>query len=387
MKSGPYILLILLLLLSSLPMAAQKKTPAKLTQERKKLEEQITLTKQLLQETQNKREKSLVELAVLNKQISLREDLIKTLNLEMAQLTKKMAVLEAQICDTQEDIDKIKAQYAETARLSYKSFGDDNYWLAVLSASNLSEAWYRALYFRQFSQYRRIQIESLRKSQALLISRQNALDKALTDRLLRREEKETELSGLEDSRNSHNRLFNNLKRRESRYVRSISRNRAKLQDIISTLDLNQTQSKETILIGKTFERNKGFLPWPIPINRGIVVGKYGITTDPWGNRVSNDGIFIRTPQGQQARTVFKGKVTGVRKVPFSGSMVIIEHGKFRSVYANLTDTQVKRGDKVIEEQIIGTVRTDDRTDETVLQFMVYKIPRTFENPVKWLKDR
>jgi septal ring factor EnvC (AmiA/AmiB activator) len=65
--------------------------------------------------------------------------------------------------------------------------------------------------------------------------------------------------------------------------------------------------------------------------------------------------------------------------------VIIRHGQYFTVYSNLTDATVHRGQPVSTMQQIGTVYTNQATGETELEFKVYK-SKTPVDPQLWLRN-
>ncbi|RMG75440.1 MAG: hypothetical protein D6722_01055, partial [Bacteroidetes bacterium] len=134
----------------------------------------------------------------------------------------------------------------------------------------------------------------------------------------------------------------------------------------------------------SFPVNRGMLPWPVPPSRGVVVQGFGKTEDAFGNQVNNDGITIRTAQGQAVRAVHSGRVSGVQRLPLSGQVVIVEHGAYRTVYAGLQGATVQTGEYVSAQQQLGQVWTDPRSGESLLQFLILKMPETFLNPHQWL---
>ncbi len=380
---------ISLLLLLALPGFSQSKSRKQLTDERKRIEDRIRLSSQLLAETSYKRDKSLVELALINQQIKDRESLISSINQEIAAINERITELDQIICAMEEDIEQVKEDYAHTAAVTYKSMEDDNLLLSILSARSVADAYYRAQYYKQFSRYRKTQLERLQKSARFLTSKAEELSDNIRDREKLLSEKREELAKLKSTKSQQNDLFFTLKAKESQYRQNLDNQRKSLMSLIKRIDKSYgvaaAATTPNNTTGRSFAQQRGSLLWPIRSGQGIVVGKFGMTTDPFGNRISNDGIYIRTPKGEQTRAVFQGKVSGVQKVPLYGYMVILEHGIYRTVYANLTDVQVKKGDEVSSGQVIGTVRTDSRTDETVLNFMIYKIPNKFENPLRWVK--
>ena len=53
------------------------------------------------------------------------------------------------------------------------------------------------------------------------------------------------------------------------------------------------------------------------------------------------------------RAVFGGKVTSVMVIPGAGKVVMISHGEYRSVYANLQEVFVQKGDQISTKENIG----------------------------------
>jgi murein DD-endopeptidase MepM/ murein hydrolase activator NlpD len=64
--------------------------------------------------------------------------------------------------------------------------------------------------------------------------------------------------------------------------------------------------------------------------------------------------------------------------------VIIAHGNYRTVYANLTQIYVHEGDHVNAKQPIGKIYTDDENEnKTELYFQVWN-GRNLQNPESWI---
>jgi len=82
--------------------------------------------------------------------------------------------------------------------------------------------------------------------------------------------------------------------------------------------------------------------------KGTITEKFGKNPHPTLKNVStnNRGIDITSPKNAQVRAVFDGVVTSVLSIPGAGKVVIIKHGNYRSVYSNLKDTYVTKGDVI-----------------------------------------
>ncbi|HLP04795.1 MAG TPA: peptidoglycan DD-metalloendopeptidase family protein, partial [Paludibacter sp.] len=140
--------------------------------------------------------------------------------------------------------------------------------------------------------------------------------------------------------------------------------------------------EETLLAGN-FERNRGRLPWPT--SNGFISGHFGVQPHPVLKHVTtnNKGIYIQTPAGSVARAVFEGKVTQIFYIQGNNG-IIVQHGNYRTVYANLSQIFVREGQTVSAKQNIGKVYTDpDNDNKTELYFQVYN-GRNVMNPEGWI---
>jgi len=142
-------------------------------------------------------------------------------------------------------------------------------------------------------------------------------------------------------------------------------------------------TKEETLISGNFAANRGRLPWPT--SNGYISGHFGVQAHPVLKHVTtnNKGIYIQTPARSNVRAVFEGKVTQVFYIQGNNG-IIIQHGNYRTVYANLSRISVREGENVSAKQTIGTVYTDaDNDNKTELYFQIYN-GRAVVNPESWI---
>ncbi|MBO4488958.1 MAG: M23 family metallopeptidase [Bacteroidales bacterium] len=142
---------------------------------------------------------------------------------------------------------------------------------------------------------------------------------------------------------------------------------------------------EEMNIDKAFKKKQGKLPWPV--SQGVKVFDYG--THPHPNvpsvTVNNHGIDIETAAGTPVRAIFQGEVTSVIEI-LGKKVIMIRHGSFISVYQNVTDLLVKKGDKVKAKQTIATVSKEDDSEQYILHFELWE-NTSHVNPNHWLSKR
>lgn len=144
-------------------------------------------------------------------------------------------------------------------------------------------------------------------------------------------------------------------------------------------------SKE-VIPGADFESLRGKLPYPITGNYTIVK-RFGRQKHPSLPHVetNNAGIDIQTSKGAAVRAVCDGVVSAVFRPDGYNTVVVIRHGQYMTVYANLGSTSVSTGQKVKAGQNIGNVFADPKDNgRSVLHFEI-RNGRAKENPQSWLR--
>lgn len=135
---------------------------------------------------------------------------------------------------------------------------------------------------------------------------------------------------------------------------------------------------------KNFVEAKGMLPYPV---KGKVVKHFGRQQHPDLKHVvtDNPGIDIETNSGAEVKSVFSGHVSDIFRLPGYNTIVMVRHGSYLTIYANLGSISVKKGDDVKQGQTIGKVYSDpDDDSRSILHFEV-RNERSKENPEEWLK--
>jgi murein DD-endopeptidase MepM/ murein hydrolase activator NlpD len=97
------------------------------------------------------------------------------------------------------------------------------------------------------------------------------------------------------------------------------------------------------------------------VEKGTITSRYGRQPHPVlrGIEINNNGIDIACEKGAAVRAIFRGEVSSIIVIPGAGKAVVVNHGAYRTVYSNLRDTSVSKGQKVDTKQAIGVVMTDD----------------------------
>lgn len=142
---------------------------------------------------------------------------------------------------------------------------------------------------------------------------------------------------------------------------------------------------EVQAVSNSFAANRGRLPWPV--EKGFISGSYGRHPHPLFPKVmlENNGINISTSEGAPVRAVFEGTVTKIANV--DGTMVMVSHGEFFTIYTNLSGASVRVGDRVSSKQVIGRAGKNDEGDN-MMNFQVWRVGSNSNintvNPADWI---
>ncbi len=135
-----------------------------------------------------------------------------------------------------------------------------------------------------------------------------------------------------------------------------------------------------------FASQKGKLPSPLS-HTFTVVSAFGPHAHPTLSRVQvdNPGIDMETASGARARAVYPGVVSAVFMQNGFGHVVLLRHGDYLTVYANIETLGVKKGDKVNAGDVLGIVAASESNPQRgLLHFEIRKEKAKFD-PMTWLR--
>jgi murein DD-endopeptidase MepM/ murein hydrolase activator NlpD len=110
------------------------------------------------------------------------------------------------------------------------------------------------------------------------------------------------------------------------------------------------------------------------VEKGIITEKFGPQKHPvLANVIENNlGIEISTGENSRVRSIFNGVVVGIFAIPGENMSIIIQHGRYYSVYQNLVNISVRQGSQIEAKQEIGAVYSDSsESTPSVLKFMIF----------------
>jgi septal ring factor EnvC (AmiA/AmiB activator) len=407
-----------IIILSFTNIAVGQNTKNKLSEEKKKLENEIKEQKRLLEITKKNKTASLHEIQLITSQIRKQEQLIQVINDEILSLDhdidENMKELEA----LKNKLDILINEYQKAVYVAYKYRNIVNKTGFILSSETLTQAIRRVNYLQEYAQFLNQQLKNILQTQEDIKRKDTLLRQNKEEKTLLFQTRNNEKQNLAKQQVEKNQIVANLKKRETQLnneiVKKVNRQKqidAAIQKIINeeiaasakraaaakkgstktattttattTKNVVITLTPEEATLASNFESNQGKLPWPV--EKGTIITDFGAYNHPEVSsvKIANNGVNILTDKKAPIRAVFSGVVSRVLDME-GAKVLLIRHGNYITVYSNLSVVNVKQNDKINTKQIIGYVKDNPSDVHSELHFEIWKDKNPL-NPSLWIK--
>lgn len=325
---------------------------------------------------------------------------------------KGVAVLDQQINVLERDInsngttikrmttqqDKLKAEYAKMVRSAFKNYKQNNFLIFLFAAEDFNDATRRVDLMRRYNSYREKTANQLRQISDSLTVRKAELDGQKSELENVKTSRTNEITRLGKEEKQYRTEADALKKKQSSLSKQkkekdnqIAAFQKKLDQLVAAEarkargeTLTQAQVEYNAVLTGRFDQNQGKLPYPV--RGGVVIEKFGSAEG--GLKKPAHGIKLAAKPGTQVNSAFEGTVSVVDVQRGMNAVVIVRHGNYMTLYANLASVNVKPGDKLTTNQKIGTIPAGSDADYHYLYFEIFRIESKGDpvrlNPESWL---
>ncbi len=422
-----------------------KRDAAKIRKEQQATKKQIKETTQKINVNTRETKKQLSRLNSLNGEIEAKGAEINKMQVGVDSITRRLTTINDSINSLNSHMASLRDSYVKSLRKMQGTSGSMGSLAFIFSSDSFSEAYRKLRYMQQFDKWRKRKAQDIKATEKLLAERKTVLDTVRRSRnielsklnMLRKEleqkrvetdkvvaqlksegnnlrtvlrEKEEqqrrldkeldkiiaeEQARIERQRKEAERKEQERKRKEAEAKKKTTAQTpapkpaetpAKTSESAKPAAPSTSVAAADRALTGSFESNQGKLLFPVAGKYRIVRG-FGRQKHPQLAHVETDnsGIDIEAISSKQARAVFDGTVSATFKQPGYGTIVMIRHGNYLTIYANLDAISVKNGDKVRAGQTLGTIITDpDEENRAILHFELRK-ERTKLNPMLWVR--
>ncbi len=334
--------------------------------------------------------------AIINQQIDSVESAVNSINSflknyenESYMTPDQIAIETNMIIYLAEDVERIQQSFKNKVISLYKH--GENYELELLLSSKTPNEYLRRnQYLQKFSQNRKKELRDLKAKKFILEEKRKMLTLSTSSQRFYVESKRNERSLLESRLKELKTLKGNTESESSLLAGRVTRYEDQLNNIrnfINNFENNRENFNESKYNRINYESTdltqlKGNIN--LPIDLGLISTNFGNISDNKTLAISlNNGVDFSIARNSKVYAIADGTVSIVGDIPFYGRVIIISHSSgFRSVYASLNEVNVKAGDVIRLNQVIG--KTGETLEGQTMHFELWQ-NSTPVNPREWLR--
>jgi septal ring factor EnvC (AmiA/AmiB activator) len=374
------------------------------------------------------------------RELALRDEVLRKLTAEQRAIQNDIALTEEEVRKRQRELDQLIESYKKNITYVYKH-GRIPELAMILSAGSLDQMMARAYYLRRFEEHRQKQATAIRVAQGeleirkeeLIVSRQEnerSVNESTRERQqmeTRRQQQNRTIQTLQRDRRSTQQKLDETKRQvqnlnkiledaiaeeeriqraeaariaeleaerlrrlaEARQITDAARREAEIERYSTPITAPSTAPSADAMasLESSFASLKGQLQWPV--RRGVISIPFGDIVDPvYRTRVPNEGVEMTTGSREPVYAIHDGFISagGQLVAPKYGTLLILYHGDYKTIYGNLSEVIVPPGTFVRAGDLIGYGGTSLSPMGESIFFMVRK-GKTNLDPAQWITPR
>lgn len=387
----------------SLGLQAQEKK--KLEKKRAELNKKIEQTNKLIEQAKNQQQASESQLTAITGQIKLREELIGTISTEIGSLDHSIVSRAKSVNQKARELDQLREEYARMIRYAQRNQDSYQRMMFIFSSSSFNQAYKRVKYLQEYATYRRRQAEKIEQVKVALgteirnlndqkVEKTSLLNVKENEKQRLARDKEEEQKTLQQFQQEEKKLRAQLEKQQKERLRIDS----EIEKLLSMeIKKSKKANKGTFTLAPkdkelsdNFAANQGKLPWPV--EKGFISRRFGKQSHPVLRNIiiDNNGIDITTDKEAPVRAIFKGTVSSILVIPGAGKVVVLDHGAYRSIYTQLKDVYVSKGQKVNVKDKLGACLPDESGSRSEAHLEIWKVGQNGVqrlNPGSWILNK
>ena len=207
-----------------------KTTKKDLENKKKRINDEIDEINSMLSKTKVNKKNSIGVLVNINLKIEKRQELITTINAEIAILNQNIKQNEGQFNALKQSLEKLKLDYAKMIIAAQRNQDAYSKLMFLFSSENFNQAYIRLKYMQQYNTYRKKQAQDITKTQLEILSKLNELKTQKNEKNLLLGIEENEKKNLDSEKSEQEEVLTNLQTQEKELKQQLER---KKQDAIA----------------------------------------------------------------------------------------------------------------------------------------------------------
>lgn len=402
------------------------------------LQQLILNYEQEIRETTNRYETLYREFQALEREIAVRDEVIKQFDERGRQIANEIRIIQREFNENKAELERLIESYKQSLSYLYKH-GRVPEMAYLITAGSFNQMLVRSFYLRRFEEQRTRQAKQIDEAQEVLKRKQEELVAAREEVQKNLEETRQARESLAETRRRQDRTITQLQQDRRQTQNKLTDTRKSVDNLLQVLnntlaELDRVQREEEARIRaleaerlrrlaeakliedaavrerevalysepvrsssllpssealasleKSFRSQKGQLPWPVA--NGVVTAGYGVRVHPvYRTQLPNPGIEVSTEARGPVLAVHDGYVASIIRIADYDDVVIVNHGTYRTIYGNLSEVLVTQNMYLRAGDLIGRAGNTNSAMGTSVFFMVREGAINL-NPSDWIVPR
>lgn len=357
-------------------------------EEKEKLENQLSDTKEEKEEIAEQKNTILGEISKLNDQISEYESQIKELNTKINNLEKSIEANEKEIKKLEKEYEEKEEAFVERIVALYEA-GQTTYLDVLLSSDSVVSFISNYYMISELADADKAMMDSIQAQQTKIENAKQELENEKTEIAASRNEVEAKTKTLNTAKASKQSKVNSLTQQEKELQAQIEEYESDLKSVEKQIkEYEEKQNQQSNNNGGSSNTPKytgGKLGWPVEGYYSIT-SYYGYRIHPiYGDYRLHTGIDIGAPKNAKFVAAADGIVISASYSGGYGNRVIVSHGNgLTTLYAHGTSILVSVGQTVSKGQAVLTVGSTGASTGNHAHFEV-RVNGEYVNPLSYLQ--
>ena len=313
----------------------------------------------------------------MDKKMALLDRIVAQLGADIDRLQRRISVLSDSARMAQKKWKLHKGELLKLLREMYIMGAVDN-WELVLLASDVNELAENLVYLESLSEARGKTMSTALAAYENYVGTVERLKSSRDSLKSVLAQKRASLDSLKSVRREYKSVLAKVRRDAKKREQLLARLEKSIEELESRLAGGAGGGK--------FAALKGKLPCPLGKKCSVLRGFGRVKDKKFGTVINNPGVDFRARRGQSVFAVSDGTVADVVWLPGYQNVVIVAHdGGYYTIYGNLGEVLVQKGQKVGRGTKIGRVGESSWLGDSPQLHFEIRRGKARENPLVWIK--
>lgn len=228
--------IVIFLLTAIVVITSAQEDKKKLQKKKSQLERDIQETNRELERTKQIKTDNLNQVLLINRKINKREELIDELENEVGGIDGEIGRINDTIAKIEQNLTNLRQEYAGLVYSTYRNHGAMDRLMFVFASRNFFQAYKRLQYMRQYSAFRKQQVQQITHTQQSIIVQKLELENTKSSKIDLKHRQEQEKTNLAAEKSEKDQKIKNLSAQEKKLLATLRDQELALKKLQATIE-------------------------------------------------------------------------------------------------------------------------------------------------------